>query len=527
MLRAVAPLALALFVSAPALAQSHTFTVQLDERTDLVNAPAVHSGATAEHDGLWLVVSGRTNGLHGFGAPAFPREYENGDLIVYDRETDTVWSASTDGLDTPLAEALRVTNGQFLARGDSLILVGGYGYRSAADDGAGGMATLGTMTVLDVPGVIEAIQTGGDLAPHITQPVVWDDALAVAGGHLVEVDGKLALVGGNRFDGEYGGSFVQTYTQAVRTLDLGDDGLTGATEITDPQLHRRDGNVAPIVLDSGEIGVGIYGGVFRPDTQGAFLRPILLDGDGIEVAPTFEQHVGHYTSPVLPMYSAAEGEMHTVFFGGINAFTWDDVSEEWMAVGNPPFIPFVDDIGVVSREGGVWSERRLNVRMPGLLGTNAMFFYDPDVVLYADDIVDFDRLKVGSNRIGWIVGGIEAGAPSFGQTWASERVLEVVVVATINPATGGEAPDGFRVAEAAPNPARGLARVDVTVETPQAIRAEVLDVTGRRVAVLHDGPLATGVHALTWQAGAAAPGLYLVRVSGARGVATRRVVLAR
>lgn len=530
MSRVLAPLALALLVAAsgPALAQSSTFTVDVTERTDLVNAPAIHSGAHAEHDGLWLVASGRTNGLHAFGGDAFPRSFENGDLVVYDRETDTIWSASTDGLDAEIREALRVTNGQFLARGDSLILVGGYVYRESTSS----MATLGTMTVLDVPGVIQAIQTGGDLAPHITQPVAWDDALAVAGGHLAEVDGSLALIGGNRFDGDYRinpSPSQQVYTQAIRTLDIGASGFAGASEITDPELHRRDGNVAPAVLASGEVGLGIYGGVFTPDTQGAFLKPILYDGAGIEVAAAFEQHVGHYTSPMLPLYSADDAAMHTVFFGGINAFSWNDDLQEWEAATSLPFgIPFVDDIGVVSHEGGAWSERRIPVRMPGLLGTNAMFFLDPALPLHADGIIDLDALPVGTTRAGWIVGGITSTLPNGGTTSASDRVLEVSVSVKLTPSTSGETPLGFSVAAPVPNPARGAARVAVTVETPQAIRAEVFDVTGRSLAVLHDGPLSANKHTLTWGAETANSGTYIVRVTNARGQSVSQpVVLIR
>ena len=269
--------------------------------------------------------------------------------------------------------------------------------------------------------------------------------------------------------------------------------------------------------------------MFKPaPLNTAYLNPIILDDGAIEVASGFEQHVGHYTSPVLPLYSASGGATHTVFFGGTNQFTWDDTSADWIEVGTPPFIPFTDDIGVVSYASGAWSERRLEARMPGLLGTNAALFLDPALPLYASGVVDLDALPAGTTRVGWIVGGIEAGAPSFGQTWASERVLEVSLTRTVSPGTSGGTPASFRVAEAQPNPFRGVARIEVTVDEPQPIRAEAFDVTGRRVATLHDGPLAAGAHALEFRASGLAPGLYLVRVTGANGEsAARLVVLAR
>ena len=528
---AIVALALASGAAPEAAAQEAPFEVEIAERADLTRAPALHSAAWAEHGGRWLFVTGRGpdasgegGGMHEFSAPAFPRRFANGSVHVYEPETDARWSASLDALPEATAEALRVANAQFLARGDSLIVVGGYGWREEAGD----FVTFGTMTVLDVPGTMAAVVDETDLAPHVSQPVAWEDALAVTGGHLIEtVDGALAIVGGNRFDGEYGGGqFTQTYTQSVRVLDRAARGLDA--EVTDPQLHRRDGNVAPVVLSHGEVAHGVFGGVFNPRDQTAYTRPFVIEkGTELLLQDDFEQHVGLYTAPALGLYSAASGATHTAFFGGISGSTWDDAAGEWRRAGNPPFFPFVDDVGVVSYNAGEWSERRLDVRMPGLLGANAAFLLDPALPLVADGLVDFDALPGGATRAGWIVGGIEAGAPSFGQTWASRRVLEVTVVKTVSPANETGAAAGFALAAPAPNPARGQARLALRVDRPQALRAEVLDVTGRRVALLHDGPLAEGEHALAWDAAGAAPGVYLVRVGGDAGRAVRRVTLAR
>lgn len=511
-------------------ASAQPFAVSVTERTDLVSAPALHSGAHAEHGGRWLFVAGRTNGLHSFGADAFPREFENGALVVYEPSTDTRWSAPLDGLDPAIAEHLRTTNPQYLSRGDSLVVVGGYGHR----DEAGTKVTFGAMTVLDVPETIEAVVTGGDLAPHVRQPIAWDDTLAVTGGHLVALGGDLALVGGNRFDGEYGGSFTQTYTEAIRTFQVSEAGPVGMREITDPELHRRDGNVAPTVLDDGSLGVGIYGGVFHPTTQDAYLRPLRVDDEGaLDIEPTFEQHVGHYTSPVLALYDADSGAMHTVFLGGINGFIWEPATEEWAGVGTPPFLPFTDDIAVLTREGGAWREHYLGDLPPigddqGLLGTNASFFLAHGLPMHADGIVDFDALPSGETVMGWFVGGIEAEQPSFGQTSASSRVLEVRLTKAVNPATEGPGALSFALGEPRPNPSRGETRLSLMLDAPQALRADVFDLTGRLVATLHDGMLAAGPHTLTWAAQGAAPGLYLVRVTGADGRgASRRIVLAR
>ena len=55
----------------------------------------------------------------------------------------------------------------------------------------------------------------------------------------------------------------------------------------------------------------------------------------------------------------------------------------------------------------------------------------------------------------------------------------------------------------------------------------VHDALGRRVAVVADGPLAAGAHALTWDASAVAAGVYVVRLEAAGLVRTRTVVVTR
>ena len=69
-----------------------------------------------------------------------------------------------------------------------------------------------------------------------------------------------------------------------------------------------------------------------------------------------------------------------------------------------------------------------------------------------------------------------------------------------------------------PNPSSGGAvTVSLSQASPSAVRVEVLDALGRRVAVLHDGPAAEGPHAFVLNAGALAPGVYVVVARAAGG----------
>lgn len=78
----------------------------------------------------------------------------------------------------------------------------------------------------------------------------------------------------------------------------------------------------------------------------------------------------------------------------------------------------------------------------------------------------------------------------------------------------------------APNPAAGRTSVRLRVEAPQTLRVVVVDALGRTVAVLHDGP-AAGTLTLGVDASRLAPGVYVIRATGASASAQVRLVVAR
>lgn len=96
-----------------------------------------------------------------------------------------------------------------------------------------------------------------------------------------------------------------------------------------------------------------------------------------------------------------------------------------------------------------------------------------------------------------------------------------------------EAEIGIELGRVLPNPARGNLEMTFTLPVAQSVQISVVDVSGRRVRLLHEGPLTAGVQRVQWAGddptGAAMPeGVYFVRVVDAQGRAqTQRVVLAR
>ena len=111
---------------------------------------------------------------------------------------------------------------------------------------------------------------------------------------------------------------------------------------------------------------------------------------------------------------------------------------------------------------------------------------------------------------------VQGAAPDLG---AYERSARSVA--------SGAAPAaiGLALGPAAPNPARGGARLALTVGQASAVRVEVLDARGRQVRVLVDGVLAEGEHSVT--VAGLAPGVYTVRAEGGGAGATRSLVVVR
>lgn len=531
-LRGVRLIALLLAVpgfAVPCQAQAPYFTLEIEE-VSTTNAPAIHSTAFAQHDGLWLLITGRVDGLHLlFGGEAFPADMQNNNVLVYDPDADQIWSASLDELSDAVADPLRVTNGQFWQDGDTLYILGGYAYDHATAE----KISFGVLSAVDVPGVISAVQNATALAPHIRQ-MASDDRLKVTGGHLLQFDGTYHLVGGNRFDGEYLGGFTQVYTEAVRSFDIDDNGSTLAlsnySETSDADnLHRRDVNVGPVVLDDGTEGFALFGGVFRTDANLPYRSPIYFDGASMTVDTGFEAQFGHYTSPMIPLYDADPDAnlMHTIFFGGMNQFFYDETEQQ---IEEDNLVPFTNDVTMITRDGdGNTVEMVMPVTLPGLLGTNSVFFINPTLPRYDNGVIKLRELS-SRTLLGHVLGGIESDMPNAGwmggTTNASNRLFELYV--TAHPvANESETPATFEVMPAAPNPFNSEARINIRVDETQELSVEVFDSLGRSVTTLHDGYLSAGSHSLVFKPNHLAGGVYTVRIDGKSGRTSQRLVYLR
>ena len=109
----------------------------------------------------------------------------------------------------------------------------------------------------------------------------------------------------------------------------------------------------------------------------------------------------------------------------------------------------------------------------------------------------------------------------------SNNTRAVAFEVLMSTAGEGIADAGLRLDAAAPNPVAGAARVAFALDAAGPARLTVVDLLGRTVAVLADGPHATGEHAASLDASALAPGVYVLRLTAGDAVAVQTVTVVR
>ncbi len=398
--------------------------------------PTLHSYAAGQYDGKWVLISGRTNGLHGFESVAannFPAASQNREVWVIDPVARQSWSRSladaSSGLTDAQINSLSTTNNQFYQRDDHLYMTGGYGVQIVFPDSSTLNGTFDNLSAIHLPGLVGwAMGGAGAAADHIRQ--ISNPLFRVTGGAMYEIDGRTHLVFGQNFQGNYTPGTNGIYTNQVRSFDIVDNGVTLSIEDstsspTNAAYRRRDLNVVPVLRPDPGGGLNeelvALSGVFTT-TDGAWTVPVEIDSLGNPtmadpLAPdTFKQGMNGYHSAKLGLYSESIGEMHQVLFGGISVQYFDESTGDLETDDN---MPFVNDISAIKIDStGRYSQHRLG-EFPALtdlggerlrFGTNAEFFLADGIETYDNGVIKLDALSQPTT-LGYIFGGINANGP--------------------------------------------------------------------------------------------------------------------
>jgi hypothetical protein len=394
----------------------------------------IQSFAFGRHEGKWLIIGGRTDGLHRRQPWAtFNEAGQNNQLIVVDPVAQQKWSAPLTSLPISLQEQLSSTNMEFHQDGDYLYITGGYGYSNSEAD----HITYPYLTAVKVSDVINSIIRGTSFSTNFRQ--IKDLQFAVTGGYLNKIYNTYYLTGGQNFNGRYNPmnhpSFTQEYTNSIRKFLIKDSGtdlnVTHLSAITDTvNLHRRDYNVIPQIMPDGQEGLTAFSGVFQVSADLPFLNCVNIDSAGYTVNNDFSQYYNHYHCAHIPLYSAKANEMHNLFFGGISQY---NDSAGILLQNND--VPFVKTIARVTRDFiGKMAEYKLPVEMPSFLGAGSEFIPVENLPVYGNDVIKLDDLNADSTLIGYIYGGINSTSPNIfwlndgTQSIASSHIFKVFIL---------------------------------------------------------------------------------------------------
>jgi hypothetical protein len=422
-----------IILSLSVFSQTAPFNIHI-ESMNISGLGGLQAYAFGQHNGKWLVVGGRLDGLHRRQPfAAFDIAGNNNQIIVIDPVSQQKWTAPITSLSVALQEQLSSTNMEFHQEGNYLYIIGGYGYSTSA----AARKTFDNLTAIDLPSVINAVIGGTAITSYFRQ--ISDAQFAVTGGHLKKINNTFYLIGGNKFDGNYNPmgnpTYTQVYTDAIRKFNLTDNGTTitinHLSTITDAtNLHRRDYNAVPQILPNGTEGITAFSGVFQPTVDLPFLNCVNIDSTTYIVNNTFQQYYNHYHCAVLPLYSATNNEMHNVFFGGIAQY-YDSLG----VLVQDNNVPFVKTIARVTRNSiGTMAEYKLPVEMPSLLGAGAEFIPIQSVPQFSNEVLKLDDFTADSTLVGYIYGGISSTAANIfftntgTQSSASSQIFKVYVI---------------------------------------------------------------------------------------------------
>jgi hypothetical protein len=410
------------------------FRIELEE-ISISGAPDIHSAAIVSYEGKWLVIGGRTNGLHGFNAiDPFSQSGINTNIYVINPADSSVHYTSAASLPVSVFEAVTTSNMQFYRHDSTLYMIGGYGWNDSAQT----FLTAQTLTAINLKELIAAIENQqSNITPFFRQ--ITDPRMAICGAHLEKIDSVYLLVFGHQFDGTYSrfdtsGLFVQHYSREIRKFKIDDDGINlGITDyfaIKDSlNFRRRDYNLVPQIFPDGSKGLTAFTGVFQQGINLPYLNTIDIRDTGYYINNSFNQNLSQYHCAVLPVYDSASNHMHTIFFGGMGMYYRDAISN---TIVSDSLVPFVNTISKVTRDSvGNMTEYELAEKLPALLGTNAEFILSDSVPVFSDEIIALNQLPA-RQHVGYIYGGIESPEINISETdpsmsFAVNRIFKVFI----------------------------------------------------------------------------------------------------
>ncbi len=432
------------------------------EQAEFTLPSGIQSYVSGIYKGKWVLLAGRTNGLHGFdNFDNFPPLKQNTVVYVVDPKTGIVKSKSlydpTANLTQAQIDTLSVTSSQAYQKGKYLYMTGGYGI----DTASGLFSTKDTLTAIDLKGLIHWVSSpsqGETASKHIRQ--IRDPIFRITGGYMDRsVYDLTLLVFGQDFQGAYTPNSNGIYSKQVRRFKIRDNGSELSVKIKDsaPLLpndffRRRDLNIVPVMQKFYGLplpGYVAFSGVFT-EQGGAWTVPVFINyrGNPSMEDParpsTFKQGMNNYVCPTVGMFSEDDGYMYVVMLGGISFGYFQNG-----VFATDPELPFINQVTTVRlNKQGLYEQFIMDAEYPViastgsnpgntlLFGAAASFFPKGNLSVYRNGVIKFDRLPQRRKLVGYIVGGIMSTLPNTmtrSDSTASPYVFKVYIEPKIDP----------------------------------------------------------------------------------------------
>ena len=486
----------------------YAYSVEVDYLSEKNAAPDLQSFAHAVNGSDWLLFAGRTNskgsrngGMHNFGnnyaRQSFAPLSFNQQLFVYNVDNNSLDSLhlnnlleriaslilqedggeiDTEELINPFSllnwkSAFRNTNPLIAQDGETLYLLGGYGYANEKDTLSKYYKTFDHVMKLHVPTMIKVIKnekitleefyslmrfkfnsglvsTGGEM--HMV-----NDVLYMSGGHdyyhtitpdttiTVKVVDKQGDTIKKNVDTTLVNS-IQNYVDAVYPFTVSDADFPFLkvsvqpfiSDVSDPstiaadaisKFRRRDGPILPALFQNPttkaiEEGITFYAGVFTP-SGGVW-------NDAIYVHPSFESTGNKYTydslynqnnqsvysCPDFELFDSSDSTVHTFLLGGIGNDTTDANAQQGFTNAGVHITMDITTNPLSSSAPAVMNNVFGNNLTAPYFGAEAAMFLSNDLTHYTTtsgnetEVIDLNSLSWSSDKadIGYVYGGIHA-----------------------------------------------------------------------------------------------------------------------
>lgn len=337
---------------------------------------------------------------------------------------------------------------------------------------------------IDLPALVSAVQTGGNVQAAIRY--TSDDRLRICGAEMHKLGDDLYLVGGHDFAGLYNSNgppvFMQTYTSQIRRFRIVDTpnqlAISDYTFFNHEEYHRRDLNLAPLMLPGEVPALGAYGGVFKPNVDEPYFNPIYINSNTIEIDYGYEQKMSQYTCPIVPLYDEDLDHMYSIFFAGLSYHTFDEATQTFEA---DELVPFIDQITTFVRyANGTSEEIVLPQAFDELLGTNAKFVPNNEAPHYENEVFNL-RAMNGATVVGHIFGGIKAAIPNITPSSSTNRLFRIKISPQLPNAAAEPAQANVARIWLSPNPFANSARIELS-EWVELRKAAISDLSGNNMA---------------------------------------------